>query len=337
MTESLGGGVQNAISKYTHMANTSEHIVLGRLRKGEATGEYSIGTHVIEYKGGFIGFLAKIRDASIELKPDIVHLHSSYAGLARVFISLNIPIVYSPHCFAFERTDKSGIWRKTARWVEKILAIRSQVIVAVSPHEALLAKDLVRNGSVFYVPNVLLNSVNDVPKLARPTVVMVGRIGAQKDPKLFAAVSKKLRHLYNFIWVGDGDSDLRQELVDSGVRVTGWQTPLETRRLVASCHLCFHTGAWEAAPISTIEAASSGTAVLARGIPTMASLGYHVTSGSFDHIANVINAFFTDEAFKDLVEAQTLKVAKGLSVQEAELQLQRAYEYSLSRKKTDEI
>ncbi len=333
VTESLGGGVQSAISKYTHLTSESEHFIYGKVRDGESTGEYSEGSILFEFRGTALAFIFGVRNMIKDVRPDVVHIHSSLAGLARLLVPINLPVLYSPHCYAFERTDKGLMWRKSIRFVESILALRPQVTIAVSPHEANLAKKLYKNSSVFYVPNVLMDSSVKRSLSLRPTVVMVGRIGVQKDPSLFASVSKLLGHLYDFLWVGDGDTKFRNELIDSGVQVSGWQSPSEARKLVASSHLYFHSAAWEAAPISTIEAAASGVSVLARGISTMVSLGYFVTPSSAEEISVAINKYFTDLNYRDSVIERTSEVANRFTRMDAQCRLNEAYVYATSGSK----
>lgn len=324
-TEAMGGGVQNAISKYTQILPSIDHIVLGRPRDGEASGEFTSRTRVIEYQGGLVKYLLEIRrQISIE-RPDIVHLHSSLAGLARLLVPRNVPIAYSPHCYAFERRDRSAGWRALLWSAEWFLARRRQVLVAVSPNEAQLGKSLNSKMTVHYVPNVVTSPDVESKKNERPTVTMVGRIGAQKDPLLFAAVSRACAGQFDFHWIGDGDPDLRDELTRSGVKVSGWVKPSEARRLVGASHLYLHTGSWEAAPISAVEAAAGGIPVIARGIPTMESLGYFTVEGSVTELSKSVISFFDQEQFRRVVTDATADVASKFSPSDAFTRLSDAY------------
>lgn len=326
VTEAMGGGVQNAISKYTQILPSLEHVVLGRPRKGEASGEFTGETRVVEYTGGMLRYLLEIRRQVKIENPDVVHLHSSLAGLSRLLIPRTFSIAYSPHCYAFERKDKAAAWRVALWLAEWLLALRRQVLVAVSPHEARLGKSLNSKMDVHYVPNVVTESGLQATKTTLPTVTMVGRIGTQKNPGLFAAVARACDGKIGFRWVGDGDPVLRSELQRSGVEVSGWVEPREARRLVSASHLYLHTGSWEAAPISAAEAAANGTPVIACAIPTMDSLGYFTVDGSAAELSQCVERFFSDFQFRQEVSKQTLEMAHALAPSAASSRLRRAYE-----------
>ncbi|MET4147150.1 glycosyltransferase [Arthrobacter sp. UYCo732] len=330
ITEAMGGGVQNAISKYTQLLTSSDHTVVGRPREGEASGEFSEETRVLEFRGGLLPYLRHVRTLVQLERPDIVHLHSSLAGLSRLLLPRTVAIAYSPHCYAFERRDKNTVWRSTLWLIEWVLARRKQALIAVSPHEARLGRRLNSKMPVHYVPNVLTSDSMGHSKPAAQSVCMVGRIGAQKDPSLFAAVSRELGPDFRFCWVGDGETDLKTELINSGVTVTGWVTPAEARRLVSQSALYLHTGAWEAAPISAMEAAAAGVPVIARRIATMDSLGYLTVPESTLGMAAEVRRFFHDKAFQESVSRQTSLVIDGLSPSLACGALSEAYEITSS-------
>nr|WP_197024955.1 glycosyltransferase [Arthrobacter sp. UNC362MFTsu5.1] len=270
-------------------------------------------------------YLLEVRRQVALERPDVVHLHSSFAGLSRLLIPRAFPIAYSPHCYAFERKDKNVAWRATLWMAEWVLARRRQVLVAVSPHEARLGKSLNSKMDVHYVPNVVTESDLTTDKTILPSVTMVGRIGNQKDPRLFAAVARECRGEIDFHWVGDGDTDLRNELLSSGVRVSGWVEPRQARRLVSESHLYLHTGSWEAAPISAAEAAANSVPVIARAIPTMESLGYFTVNGSVADLSQSVKQYFSDHQFRQQVAAQTLELANTLAPSSAYAPLSSAY------------
>lgn len=326
VTEAMGGGVQNAISKYTHILDSSEHIVLGRPRNGEASGEFSAGTRVLEFHGNLLKYLQHIVKVAKYESPDIVHLHSSMAGLSRALLPPSVAIAYSPHCYAFERRDKSPLYRAVLWLAEWMLAQRKQVLVAVSPHEATLGRQLNPRMPVHYVPNVLIDGVEHSSVTAAKTVSMVGRIGEQKDPLLFAAIANELGHELDFLWIGDGDPVLKQKLTSSGVQVSGWVSPSKARQLVSSSALYLHTGSWEAAPISAMEAAAVGVPVIARGIPTMDSLGYFTAPESAAALTAAVRDFFGDPVSRRRVTEQTELLARGLSQDDAKQKLTAAYD-----------
>ena len=224
-----------------------------------------------------------------ELRPDIVHLHSSLAGgVGRIRLGLNREpaVVYSPHGFAFERRDISRMHRWAYRQAELVLARRTSAFVCVSPHEAELARRFASDAKVVQVLNCLPPigiSSRDQPgaPLAPPRgaddptmrVVTVGRVVAQKDPEMYAEIVQALRAggPVEATWVGDGPA--RAALEDSGVAVTGWLPVCEVPGVVAGHTVYVHTAGWEAAPpIAVIDAMAAGLVVVVRRNPAYQSV-----------------------------------------------------------------
>jgi glycosyltransferase involved in cell wall biosynthesis len=78
-----------------------------------------------------------------ELRPDIVHAHSSKAGavarLARAFHPTT-PLIYSPHGYAFNGYFERRAERRAYRGAERVLALAASRVVCVCEAEADLAR-----------------------------------------------------------------------------------------------------------------------------------------------------------------------------------------------------
>lgn len=314
VTEALGGGIQSAIANYTSGLDDLEHAIFARERAGQAThGIEGVGSLEL-YSGGLLGFLGRLRAKVLDERPDLVHLHSSFAGLARAVLPRGTRIVYSPHCYAMERRDVPLPVRWAFGAVEFVLAQRPQVTVAVSPREAGIARRLGRRNPAFVVlnPSPFEPALRKEPRLR--DVVMVGRISPQKDPALFAAVARELAdEPVQFAWVGDGDHPDGDALLLSGVEVTGWLAPTQLRHRLASAALYLHTAAWEGGPVSTIEAAALGVPILARDIPSMRSLGYPLGGATATELAGQVKRFFDSADYRKEVVATTERIASETS------------------------
>jgi glycosyltransferase involved in cell wall biosynthesis len=211
------------------------------------------------------------------VQPDVVHAHSSFAGFfVRTALrrSATRRIVYSPHCFAFERRDIAAPVRLAIRLVERVLARNTDTIAACSPGEARTASRL-RARRVVYVPNVAT-----IPALAMlehrdpNRVVAVGRIGAQKDPDFFRATVLQLRRNghpdLDARWIGDGDDRVAKlRLERSGIPTSGWLSSFDAHRALGQAGVYLHTARWEGFPVSILEAIELGIPVIAREVPTM--------------------------------------------------------------------
>jgi glycosyltransferase involved in cell wall biosynthesis len=316
VTEALGGGVQSAIANYIDHLPEIEHAVYSRARDGQSTYSWSRPVAHERYEGGLAGFFVRLVRKVRQERPDIVHLHSSFAGAARAVLPPGTAVVYSPHCYAMERRDLGAVPRAGFAAVEWMLARRTRAVVAVSPREADLSRRLNAR-----VPVVI--ALNPAPFSAPPSrataadpaeVVMVGRISPQKDPGLFAAVAASTRDApWRYVWIGDGDPEARAELVRAGVEVTGWTPPDKAAARVAAAQLYLHSAAWEGGPLSTIEAATLGTPVLARDIPSMRSLGYSVPGEQREELVRAVRRFFADQEFARQAARRTATVAEASS------------------------
>ena len=281
--ETFGSGVGTAVHTLAEHATDLEHTVLlvpRRDHHGPMERQPGVAYIDSDVKFSFSGALRRIASAYREIRPDIVHAHSSYAGVY-VRCVPTIPtakIVYSPHCFAFERTDIGRSRRSLFRAAEWALVRRTGTFAACSEREADLARQLraqLRIVDLAKIPNVpddLVDTAVAPGPLEVPIVVAVGRIAAQKDPRFFARIvetSTRRATKVRWVWIGDGDPAMRAELEACGVEVTGWLPRSEVLQTMAASHVLLHTAGWEANPLVVLEAAAIGLPVVSRRVPAM--------------------------------------------------------------------
>ena len=185
VSEAFGGGLRSAIINYVQATDDHEHLIFARARAGHETFDVPVSARFVEYRGGLFGFLFEARAFVLQQRADIVHLHSSYAGLLRALLPSGIRIVYSPHCYAME-TGRPAMKRAVYWSVERMLAQRPQMLMAVGPREAELGHHLRSAMPIREVPNCATPvSAPDVapvdddtvaPSGSKPTIVMVGRV-----------------------------------------------------------------------------------------------------------------------------------------------------------------
>ena len=225
-----------------------------------------------------------IRRAVRKQHVDIVHAHSAIGGaLARIAVrSSEIPIVYTPHCFAHLRLDRSRLSRTAYRTVEKRMAGNTTVYAACAPYEYEQCEDLDPDVPRVYVPNAI--TAADRPPLAgtnddgRLHILGVGRLFPQKDPEFFAAAVESARAAgidLDATWIGDGESHLRRRLLAADIDVTGWLPREESlRRLAQPGGVYLHSAAWEGFPFAILEAHAAGLPLIIRHIPTLAAFAF---------------------------------------------------------------
>ncbi|MBX3195270.1 MAG: glycosyltransferase [Microbacteriaceae bacterium] len=278
VAESWGAGVRGAVLQFVSATPEHEHHLLRGVDRAEFSAEDEHGfASVSVLPTGALAARRAIRRAAAAVRPDVVHAHSSYAGLHVRTALRRRPerrIVYSPHCFAFERRDLPAPVRLAVRAIEGLLARNTDTIAACSPGEARAASRL-RARRIVYVPNLAR-----VPALAmlehrdQDRVVGAGRLGPQKDPDFFRATVQLLREAgrpwLDARWIGDGDRMSRLRLERSGIPSSGWLSSFDAHRALGQAGVYLHTARWEGFPLTILEAVELGIPVIAREVPTLA-------------------------------------------------------------------
>ena len=246
VAESWGAGVRSAVLQFVAATPELEHHLLRGVDRAEFAADHEQGfTSVGVLPRGPLAARRAIRRGVAAVRPDVVHAHSSYAGLfVRTALRRgpDLRIVYSPHCFAFERRDLNPLVRLAIHGAERLLARNTDTIAACSPGEARTASRL-HARRVVYVPNVA-------------TVLHLRRNG---HPDLDAR------------WIGDGDDRIaRARLERAGIPATGWLSSFDAHRALGQAGVYLHTARWEGFPVSILEAIELGIPVIAREVPTMA-------------------------------------------------------------------
>ena len=277
--ESFGSGVITAIADFVMSTPHFEHHLLASTRTGADTGGDVTGlfSSISQLPKSPVAAVRRIRELNAVLRPDVVHAHSSFAGAqVRVTPGLDMNrVVYTPHCYSFERRDTSRLVHSAFLLSEVALARRPHWVAAISPREAALAARIGRLDRTVYVPNIVRVQGGATRHAIPMTVVAVGRISPQKDPKWFAeaaAASRALGSSSRWRWLGGGDDELTAHLRQAGVHVTGWIDRAEVLDELSAATVYAHTAQWEGAPVALLEAAATGLPVVGRRIPALESL-----------------------------------------------------------------
>lgn len=270
VTECDGGGVVRAVEQVVAAVDDHQHVVLappGSVRVPPCV-------QVVALPGTIVGRLKAVRETVERIRPVAVHAHSTWAGVYTRIQSLGVPVLYQPHCFAFSDVTRAPAVRGLFWAAERLLAGRTHQILTLTPAETLQARR-VGAARVQEVPNspTIAGRAPRTTDGRAPTVVMAGRIAAQKDPATFAEICRRVRQQdpsIGFMWIGDGAPEGRALLSDSGVRVTGWVDDHELERLLRQSDLYLHTAAYEGFPLSMLDAAALDVPVVGRDIPALA-------------------------------------------------------------------
>lgn len=198
---------------------------------------------------------------------DVIHLHSSKAGFLGRIVSCLLgkanKTIYTPHAISFLRLDVSSKKRKIFILMEKFASFFGGKIVACSKSEKEAIEEqgiknvtFINNG---IKPLQIEKKVNTSDKV---TIISVGRLSIQKNPKLFNEIAVEFKDNPNiqFVWCGDGE--LKSELTSPNIKCTGWIERKELENYLANADIYLSTSLWEGLPLSVLEAMSIGLPVV---------------------------------------------------------------------------
>lgn len=206
--------------------------------------------------------LKSIKNIIEKEKPDIIHLHSSKAGvLGRLAISgKKVKMLYNPHGFSFLKLDEPKIKRLSYWLIEKMMAVINPkcTIVGCSKGEYEEALKLSKNSiqidngiDIFKIEKILKGLKDTDVDFNKLKVCTIGRIGYQKDPQMFNEIAEKFPTI-EFTWIGDGE--LKDKLQSNNIKITGWKSRDEVLKILNNNNIFILTSLWEGLPISLLEA-----------------------------------------------------------------------------------
>ena len=224
----------------------------------------------------------EVRKAVQRIKPDIVHLHSSKAGVIGRW-ALNgrkIPLFYTPNGYSFLVQGCNVVKRQMFYYMEKISGCRPCKTIACGKGEYEIGRSVSR--TITYVNNGINTAELDdlATQHASPSSISVctlARISQQKNPALFNEIAKRLPDVH-FVWIGDGE--LRHELVSPNIEVTGWLPKRQALEKLMKHSVFLLPSSWEGLPLSILEAMYLNRLCIVSNIP-----------GNVDAIVNGENGF----------------------------------------------
>ena len=240
--------------------------------------------HPVRSLRALAALLGTLHEEMATFKPDVVHLHSTFAGLlGRPLLALRpkrFRVVYCAHGWAFDMRRAS--WKlKIMKLAERLLAPFADRIVAISDYERRSGLEAgiaparlvtVLNGLADQDPPPALQSDG------RLRLLFVGRLDFQKGYDVLLEAVEGLGDRLDVRLVGAsvvGDQAV-ERVLPSHVTALGWCSADKIRRELAAADLVVVPSRWEGFGLVALEAMRAGRAVLASrvgGLPEVVNDG----------------------------------------------------------------
>ena len=271
VTETLGGGVFAYVSQLcNNMCNYFDVYIAYSAQRAETPKNYNEyfdpRVHLIEVKDfekknlknifKLIKIIKRLRKIEREIKPDIIHLHSSIAGgIGRLaFKGKNNKVIYTPHGFSHILMGP-GLKSKVYEILEIILGRTNSMILTCCKSEDEEAKKFSKD-TAYIETGININELSrfldkiPVKKMDKITVFSLGRICKQKRPELFNDIALRVPEA-DFIWIGGGE--LAYLLNAPNMKVTGWLPRTEALEIAKGANIFILCSYGEAIAMSLLE------------------------------------------------------------------------------------
>lgn len=220
---------------------------------------------------GLLAFRRVICAAYEQERPDIVHLHSTFAGFVFRLLVANrhgSRIVYHPHGVSFDLGRNKGLKRWIFAGIESVLALRTDRIIAISSYEKQ-QHDIVGLGKKCIVVE---NGVRDTLYAARADderkyFLFVGRFDRQKGVDLLLDYwqehekTRTLKVVGDFV-LGDGRAAEPRLPEADNIEFAGWLMPEQLDEVFARAKALIVPSRWEGFGLVMLEAYRNGTPVI---------------------------------------------------------------------------
>ncbi len=267
--EAFGGGVFTYVSQLCNDMADDFDVYLAYSLRPQTPKNYrdflNKRVHLVEMKTvGVKGLMdlksdfaaiRELRQIEKDVKPDVIHLHSSVAGgLGRLaYKGKNNTVVYTPHGYAHILMGP-GKKSKVYKFAEKILGNRALTLTCCESEDEEAKKFSKRTAYVEIGVNLAdlsasLDGIKSV-KNDKFTVFTLGRACVQKQPFLFNKIAGLVPEA-QFIWIGNGE--LENELTASNIKVTGWKPRKEALAMAKGADAFVLCSLGEAIAMSLIE------------------------------------------------------------------------------------
>lgn len=202
-----------------------------------------------------LAVIKELRQIEENIKPDVIHLHSSVAGgFGRLAYKGKCnTVVYTPHGYAhiLMGSGKKSFFYKLA---EKVLGNRAITLTCCESEDEEARKFSKQTAYIETGVNLeeLAATLDEVVPVKKNkfTVFTLGRACVQKQPMLFNRIAELVPDA-RFVWIGNGE--LENELTAPNIEVTGWKPRREALAMAKGADVFVLCSLGEAVAMSLIE------------------------------------------------------------------------------------
>lgn len=226
-------------------------------------------------------------------RPDVVHVHSTYAGFVLRPLLAALPsrprIVYCAHGWAFDR-EASPRFNRLVATIERVWSRWCDAVVCISRHDA---ESALRAGLPAHRLITVTNGIADMssdPAVAAPAtsrwadqtlrVLFVGRLDRQKGVDVLYGAMQRLGARASALVVGSAvvaaDNAVAMPV---NVQATGWLSRDQIAALYAAAQVLVVPSRWEGFGLVAVEAMRAGRAVIASRVGGLPEVVEHGVSG----------------------------------------------------------
>lgn len=315
VAETIKGGVATVLRQLVSPNDNFNFLCLiPEEQKQELSGLSQIAT--FKRTGRNIGSLLNLAIVFYKVvktyKPDVIHLHSTFAGvICRViipifFFSSRPKVIYCPHAFSF-LMKTSFFKKKVYAVIEKFLQLFTDKIICVSRYEY---DEGINFGLDSRKMVVIYNSVEppiDTSGMTSPykssekiNILFVGRLDYQKGFDVVMQLSDRLDDRFHITVVGDRVHSDFSISPQENMTFTGWlQKDLISPYFYYGDFLLMPSR-WESFGLSAVEAQSYGMPVVATNCSSLPEVvreketGFLFSPDDIDEAYTIINSLDRD-------------------------------------------
>ena len=273
-----------------------------------------------DYKRSVYGVLKLLRETKKinRINPDVIHIHSSFAGLIRlkfIFSSLKNKAIYCSHGWPFNR-DINKLNKLFYQLIEGVLALGCQRIINISKSES---------SNVMFIPSRKMETIyNSIPERKNEEIksvntynkntksinlLFVGRLDRQKGVDILIKALNMVNKDGYFKLGVVGDTVINpifEKNNDTNIKFYGWQKKQAVQNFIDACNVLIIPSRWEGFGLVALEGMRAGKAIVASN------------AGALPEIVdnNKTGFIFNSESIKDL--CSVLEHLRNLSADEIE-------------------